>query len=81
MSDTMNQVTQLLLEAQKGDRSALEALARMDTRLARVAELRHFGGLSTPAVAEILGLDRAKVEQEWRVARAWLKTRLRGVAA
>ena len=60
---------------------ALEALARMDARLARVAELRHFGGLSTPAVAEILRMDPATAEQEWRVARAWLRTQLQSVAA
>ena len=51
---------------------ALERLAALDERKAKVVELRFFGGLSTEEVAEVLGVSRATVEREWSFARAWL---------
>ena len=55
---------------------ALEALARVDERLARIVELRFFAGLEHGEVAEALGISLRTVERDWRTARAWLHERL-----
>lgn len=55
---------------------ALERLAVLDERQARVVELRYFGGLSVKEVAETLDLSTRTVEAEWTHARAWLKREL-----
>ncbi len=55
---------------------ALERLASVDPQLARVVELRYFGGLTVPEVAEVVGVSRATVEREWVTARAWLRKEL-----
>jgi RNA polymerase sigma-70 factor (ECF subfamily) len=51
---------------------ALEALAGLDPRQARIVELRFFGGFSNEETAEILGLSVATVKRDWAMARAWL---------
>ena len=51
---------------------ALEALAALDARHASIVELRFFGGLSMPEIAEALEVSLSAVEKEWRKARAWL---------
>lgn len=51
---------------------ALERLAVIDPRKARVVELRFFGGLSVEETAEVLGVSVETVGREWRRARAWL---------
>jgi RNA polymerase sigma-70 factor, ECF subfamily len=56
---------------------ALEALARHDSRRARVIELRFFGGLSVEETAETLGVSTQTVLRDWRLARAWLATEIR----
>ena len=55
---------------------ALDALARKDERLARVVELRYFGGLTGAETAEVLGVGTATVDRDWRTARAWLLNEL-----
>jgi RNA polymerase sigma factor (TIGR02999 family) len=61
---------------------ALDALAALDARQARVVELRFFGGLSVDETAEALGLSPATVKRHWALARAWLLRELqRGPAA
>ncbi len=55
---------------------ALVALAAMDERKAHVVELRFFGGLSIEEAAAELGVARATVTDDWRVAKAWLAARL-----
>ena len=51
---------------------ALEMLARIDARLARVVECRYFGGLSEDETAEALGVTTRTVQRDWRKARALL---------
>ncbi|MCA1816766.1 MAG: sigma-70 family RNA polymerase sigma factor [Acidobacteria bacterium] len=51
---------------------ALDALARMDERKARVVELRFFGGLEVEETARLLGVSPNTVKRDWRAARAWL---------
>jgi RNA polymerase sigma factor (TIGR02999 family) len=56
---------------------ALERLAAVDARQARIIELRYFGGLSTEETAEVLGVSARTVKREWRMARAWLHREIR----
>jgi RNA polymerase sigma factor (TIGR02999 family) len=55
---------------------ALTRLTALDDRKCRVVELRFFGGLTNEAVAEVLGVSRATVVEDWTVARAWLRSQL-----
>ena len=57
---------------------ALDELRRLDPRATRVVELRALWGLGAKEVAELLELSKATVDRDWRFARAWLLTRLRG---
>jgi RNA polymerase sigma factor (TIGR02999 family) len=47
---------------------ALERLAAIDARKARVVELHYFGGLTYPETATALGLSAATVDRELRMA-------------
>jgi RNA polymerase sigma-70 factor (ECF subfamily) len=51
---------------------ALERLGAVDPQLARVVELRYFGGLSVEETAEALNVSRITVIRHWNFARAWL---------
>jgi len=51
---------------------ALNALAEIDPRKARVIELRFFGGLSVEETAEVLKVSPDTVMRDWRLARARL---------
>ncbi len=51
---------------------ALNSLAEVDARQARVVELRFFGGLSEEETAEVLGISRLTVIRDWRSAKLWL---------
>jgi RNA polymerase sigma factor (TIGR02999 family) len=55
---------------------ALTKLEKADPRAARVVELRFFGGLQEDEVAEVLGVSIITVKRDWKVARAWLISRL-----
>lgn len=57
---------------------ALDDLEAMDSRQARVVELRYFAGLTIAEVATLLEIGTATVERDWRSARVWLYKRLRG---
>jgi len=57
---------------------ALAELARLNERHARIVEWRFFGGLTTQEIANLLGVSRTTVDNDWRVARAWLSARLGG---
>jgi RNA polymerase sigma factor (TIGR02999 family) len=59
---------------------ALERLAREHPRPAQVVDLRFFGGLSVPEVAETLAVSDTTIESDWRFARAWLKGQLGGTS-
>lgn len=51
---------------------ALERLALKDARLARVVELRYFGGLTVEETAEVLQVSEMTVKRDWNIAKAWL---------
>jgi RNA polymerase sigma factor (TIGR02999 family) len=52
---------------------ALQALAEVNPRLARVVECKFFAGFSEAETAEALGVSERTVQREWALARAWLK--------
>jgi RNA polymerase sigma factor (TIGR02999 family) len=55
---------------------ALNALAEVDPRKARIVELRFFGGLSVQETAEVVKVSSDTVMRDWKLARAWLLTEL-----
>ena len=56
---------------------ALRELEQLEPRQAMLVESRFFGGLDICETAELLEVSEATVHREWRVARAWLKHKLR----
>jgi len=59
---------------------ALTALEGLNERLARIVELRFFGGLSVEETGEVLELSPRTVKRDWRKARAFLFRALGGAA-
>lgn len=57
---------------------ALNHLAAVDDRKAKVIELRYFGGLDREEVAAALGLTVATVKRDQRLGEAWLRRFLAG---
>ena len=57
---------------------ALTRLATFDAELARIVELRYFGGLTVEETADVLESSPATVKRHWALARAWLKQALEG---
>ena len=58
--------------------SALQDLARVIARQAVMVESRFFGGLDVAETAELLKVSEATVLRDWRAAKAWLSSELRG---
>ena len=58
---------------------ALVELEQSDERLARVVELRFFGGLSVEETAAVLKVSVGTVMRDWTFAKAWLQLELKGV--
>jgi RNA polymerase sigma-70 factor, ECF subfamily len=56
---------------------ALIELAKLDSRQASVVEMRYFGDLSNAEIAEVLQVSEDTVTRDWKIARAWLYSRLR----
>jgi RNA polymerase sigma factor (TIGR02999 family) len=53
--------------------AAVQELAEVHPRQARVVECRFFAGLGIRETAEALGISTATVERDWAVASAWLR--------
>jgi RNA polymerase sigma factor (TIGR02999 family) len=51
---------------------ALEELAAIEPRLAKIVEMRYFGGLSEQEVADALGIAKRTVQRDWEKARVFL---------
>ena len=51
---------------------ALERLADVDPRKAKLVELRYFGGLTMEEAAGLLGTSLATAERDWKFSRAFL---------
>jgi RNA polymerase sigma factor (TIGR02999 family) len=56
---------------------ALDRLAERDARLAKIVELRFFGGLTVEETAEVVGVSPKTVKRDWTVAKAWLHGELK----
>jgi len=52
---------------------ALDRLSGLDPQLARIVELRFFGGLTVEEAAEILETSTATIKRNWSMAKAWLR--------
>jgi RNA polymerase sigma-70 factor (ECF subfamily) len=57
--------------------AALDRLAKLDPRQARIVELRFFGGLSVEETAKVIDVSPKTVKRDWSVAKAWLYEDLR----
>ncbi len=55
---------------------AMDRLAALDARQARVVELRFFAGLGVREIAEQIGVSERTVKNDWRMAKAWLRVEL-----
>jgi RNA polymerase sigma-70 factor (ECF subfamily) len=55
---------------------ALNALAAIDARKARVVELRFFGGLGVEETAAVLAISPETVMRDWKFSRSWLQAGL-----
>ena len=56
---------------------ALDELAALDERQARLVELRFFGGLSIEEAADAVGVSLATANRDWATAKSWLYRRLK----
>lgn len=57
---------------------ALTTLSKLDERQGQVVELRFFGGLTEPEIAEVLKVSERTIQSDWRLARSWLLRELSG---
>ena len=57
---------------------AMDDLAKLDPALARLVEMRFFGGMTAVEIAEALGISERTVQREWIKARALLLTMIDG---
>ena len=55
---------------------ALDRLEKLDAELARIVELRAFGGLTIDEAAHVLSVSPSTAKREWRTAKAWLNREL-----
>lgn len=51
----------------------LTRLAQLSERQARVVELRFFGGLTLDEIADVLGVSPRTIDEDWQMARWWLR--------
>jgi RNA polymerase sigma-70 factor, ECF subfamily len=58
---------------------ALERLDTLDSRKARVVELKFFGGLNYDEIAEVLKIGNRTARRDWEFARIWLYRELHSV--
>jgi RNA polymerase sigma-70 factor (ECF subfamily) len=54
----------------------LTELEELDDQKCRIVELRYFAGLTVTETADALGIGMRTVEENWAMARTWLRARL-----
>jgi RNA polymerase sigma factor (TIGR02999 family) len=59
---------------------ALDQLAAEDALKAQLVELRYFAGLTGDQAADVIGISPSSADRHWVFARAWLQTKVRGLA-
>jgi len=57
---------------------ALTRLEQIDPDLAKIVELRAFGGLTIEDAAHVLSVSPSTVKRDWRTAKAWLNREFGG---
>ncbi|HEX4959653.1 MAG TPA: sigma-70 family RNA polymerase sigma factor [Thermoanaerobaculia bacterium] len=75
----LDEVPDLAVERDAGLVALDEALIELeetDPTLARIVEMRFFGGLGHDEIAAVLGLSNPTVRRHWRLAKSWLHRRL-----
>ena len=55
---------------------SLNRLEALDSRQARIVELRFFAGCTMEEIAEVLDISASTVKRQWRLARVWLRADL-----
>jgi RNA polymerase sigma factor (TIGR02999 family) len=70
-----NQIPVLVLD------DVIGRLEKLDRRLARLVEVRAFGGCTLEEAAEVLKVSESTAKREWRTAKAWLMRELRSERA
>jgi RNA polymerase sigma factor (TIGR02999 family) len=55
---------------------ALDRLETIDAELAKIVELRAFGGLTIEEAAHVLSVSPSTAKRDWRTAKAWLNREL-----
>ena len=55
---------------------ALERIAAIDPRLSQVVEMRYFGGMTEPEIAQALSVTERTVRRDWQKARMLLREAL-----
>lgn len=73
LADALAQPHEELLDIDE----ALDALARLEPRLAQVVEMRYFVGLPDAEIAEVLGVTDRTVRRDWEKARLLLAQALK----
>lgn len=56
---------------------ALGELESLDPQLARIVDLRFFGGLTIDETAEVLSVAPVTIDRAWKTARSWLHMALK----
>lgn len=56
---------------------ALSTLEKLDTRKARIVELRFFGGFDLDEIALLLEISPSTIKRDWAMAKAWLYQEMR----
>jgi RNA polymerase sigma factor (TIGR02999 family) len=79
IDDVLDECANRGLEVMDVD-EALTELGRLHERQAMVVSLRALWGFTVKEVAERLHVSEGTVENDFRVARAWLRRRLKGLA-
>jgi RNA polymerase sigma factor (TIGR02999 family) len=55
---------------------ALERLEQLDSRCAKIVELRFFGGLTEQEISSLLDISVPTVKRDWEFARSWLLSQI-----
>lgn len=61
--------------------SRLMRLMHIDERQGKIVQMKFFGGLTAPGIAEALKISLATVERDWATARIWLRREMSRVGS
>src|SRR6266542_432799 len=64
------------MQVSLSEAAAVSTRDKLDSRQARIVELRFFGGLSLEEAAEVVRVSVSTVRRDWRMAQAWLHQQL-----